>query len=104
MVGLSSASCHTREFQDTLLSRMLRVQAKYPCLLDAFPAFAAQANAKRVAVFLDYDGTLTPIVKNPDRAFMSDQARSRGYNWKSSIAHSIARMIRIRNCASRFIS
>lgn len=97
MVGLSSASCRTREIQDTLLSRMLRVQAKYPCLLDAFPAFAAQANAKRVAVFLDYDGTLTPIVKNPDRAFMSDQARSCGCNWKSSIAHSAAHMIMIKS-------
>lgn len=48
-------------------------QAQYPGLLENFPAFASEAEAKRVAVFLDYDGTLTPIVKNPDRAFMSDQ-------------------------------
>lgn len=48
-------------------------QAKYPCVLEGFASFAALANAKRVAVFLDYDGTLTPIVKNPDRAYMSDQ-------------------------------
>lgn len=48
-------------------------QAEHPALLDAFEAFAARAAGKRLAVFLDYDGTLTPIVKNPDRAFMSDQ-------------------------------
>lgn len=48
-------------------------QAKYPCVLEGFASFAALANAKRVAVFLDYDGTLTPIVKNPDRAYMSDK-------------------------------
>lgn len=28
-----------------------------------------------MAVFLDYDGTLTPIVKNPDKANMSEQVR-----------------------------
>eukprot|EP00798_Chlamydomonas_sp_ICE-L_P008744 gene8744-33604_t len=30
---------------------------------------------KRLAVFLDYDGTLTPIVSNPDEAFLSEQMR-----------------------------
>lgn len=27
---------------------------------------------KQIVVFLDYDGTLTPIVDDPERAFMSD--------------------------------
>lgn len=31
------------------------------------------ANGKDIVVFLDYDGTLSPIVNNPDRAFMSDE-------------------------------
>lgn len=31
---------------------------------------------KQIVVFLDYDGTLSPIVSDPDRAFMSDQMRS----------------------------
>ncbi|RZR94919.1 hypothetical protein BHM03_00023690 [Ensete ventricosum] len=30
------------------------------------------AKKKLVVVFLDYDGTLSPIVDDPDRAFMSD--------------------------------
>lgn len=30
------------------------------------------AKGKRIVVFLDYDGTLSPIVSDPDSAFMSD--------------------------------
>lgn len=51
------------------------MQAQYPGLLGSFTEFIAGACGKRLAVFLDYDGTLTPIVKNPDKAFMSDQVR-----------------------------
>lgn len=32
-------------------------------------------NGKRLAVFLDYDGTLTPIVSHPDAALLSDRTR-----------------------------
>ena len=28
---------------------------------------------KKIVVFLDYDGTLSPIVDDPDRAFMSPE-------------------------------
>jgi len=31
------------------------------------------AKSKQIVVFLDYDGTLSPIVANPDRAVMSDE-------------------------------
>ncbi|KAF2315498.1 hypothetical protein GH714_039951 [Hevea brasiliensis] len=34
------------------------------------------AKGRKIAVFLDYDGTLAPIVDNPDLAFMSDEMRS----------------------------
>lgn len=34
------------------------------------------AKGKRIALFLDYDGTLSPIVDNPDCAFMSDAVRT----------------------------
>ncbi|WOL02127.1 putative trehalose-phosphate phosphatase 6 [Canna indica] len=36
----------------------------------------SMAKGKRVVVFLDYDGTLSPIVDDPDCAFMSDSMRS----------------------------
>lgn len=29
-------------------------------------------------MFLDYDGTLTPIVNDPDQAVMSEEVRQRG--------------------------
>lgn len=34
------------------------------------------AKGKRIVVFLDYDGTLSPIVSDPDCAFMSDPVSS----------------------------
>ncbi|CAA6673581.1 unnamed protein product [Spirodela intermedia] len=44
---------------------------KYPSALSSFEQIAEKASSKRVALFLDYDGTLSPIVDEPDRAFMS---------------------------------
>lgn len=53
----------------------MAVQASHPCILSSFDDFLEQASGKRVVVFLDYDGTLTPIVSNPDHAFMSPAMR-----------------------------
>jgi hypothetical protein len=49
------------------------VQERHPSALDRFDALAAAAKGKQVAVFLDYDGTLSPIVEDPDRAVMTDE-------------------------------
>jgi len=49
---------------------------KYPSAISSFAHIAAQAKKKKIAVFLDYDGTLSPIVDDPDRAIMSDAMRS----------------------------
>ncbi|XP_023636766.1 probable trehalose-phosphate phosphatase F isoform X1 [Capsella rubella] len=49
---------------------------KYPSAISSFGHIAAQAKKKKIAVFLDYDGTLSPIVDDPDRAIMSDAMRS----------------------------
>lgn len=51
------------------------LQCKYPSALASFERIAKSANGKRIALFLDYDGTLSPIVDNPDRAFMSNAVR-----------------------------
>ncbi|KAG8063204.1 hypothetical protein GUJ93_ZPchr0003g17626 [Zizania palustris] len=48
---------------------------KHPSALDRFEAVAAAAKGKRIIVFLDYDGTLSPIVEDPDRAVMTDEMR-----------------------------
>ena len=46
---------------------------KYPSALTSFESITELANGKRVALFLDYDGTLSPIVDNPANAVMSDE-------------------------------
>jgi trehalose 6-phosphate phosphatase len=33
------------------------------------------SEGKQIVMFLDYDGTLSPIVDDPDRAFMSRKMR-----------------------------
>ncbi|MDD5557736.1 MAG: trehalose-phosphatase [bacterium] len=47
-----------------------------PSALERFEEIAGAARGKRIAVFLDYDGTLTPIVETPDRAIMSEEMRA----------------------------
>ncbi|XP_078448100.1 putative trehalose-phosphate phosphatase F [Wolffia australiana] len=49
---------------------------RYPSALGAFEKITRFAKGKCLALFLDYDGTLSPIVDDPDRAFMSDEMRS----------------------------
>ncbi|KAL2540077.1 Trehalose-phosphate phosphatase A [Abeliophyllum distichum] len=49
---------------------------KYPSALASFEKIANDAKGKRIALFLDYDGTLSPIVDNPDHAFMSNAMRA----------------------------
>ncbi|XP_069151189.1 trehalose-phosphate phosphatase A isoform X2 [Solanum lycopersicum] len=48
---------------------------KYPSALSSFEQITNYAKGKRLALFLDYDGTLSPIVDDPDRAFMSSAMR-----------------------------
>lgn len=40
-----------------------------------FEAVLAAAKGKQVVMFLDYDGTLSPIVKDPDSAVMTEEVR-----------------------------
>lgn len=49
---------------------------RYPSALNSFQTISSRARNRKLVVFLDYDGTLSPIVDDPDRAFMSDDMRS----------------------------
>ncbi|CAN0842027.1 Probable trehalose-phosphate phosphatase G [Linum grandiflorum] len=51
-------------------------QLKYPSALKSFEQITNSARNKKIAVFLDYDGTLSPIVDDPDQAIMSEEMRS----------------------------
>ncbi|KAG6657538.1 probable trehalose-phosphate phosphatase H isoform X1 [Carya illinoinensis] len=47
----------------------------HPSALDKFEQIIDASKGKQIVMFLDYDGTLSPIVDDPDRAFMSDAMR-----------------------------
>jgi trehalose-phosphatase len=47
-----------------------------PSALERFEEIAGRVESKGIAVFLDYDGTLTPIVEDPDKAFLSDSMKN----------------------------
>ncbi len=46
-----------------------------PLALDHMVEVRRRIGTRRLAVFLDYDGTLTPIVSRPDLAILGDEAR-----------------------------
>lgn len=47
-------------------------QVQHPSALDMFEQIISASKGKQIVMFLDYDGTLSPIVEDPDQAFMSD--------------------------------
>ena len=61
------------EFQILTWTNFL-LQAR-PSVLHSFQQIVKLASSKEIALFLDYDGTLSPIVNNPDRAFISDEVK-----------------------------
>ncbi|CAL5006487.1 unnamed protein product [Urochloa decumbens] len=48
---------------------------QHPSALGKFEQVVAASKGKQIVVFLDYDGTLSPIVDDPDAAYMSDTMR-----------------------------
>ncbi|KAK9713443.1 hypothetical protein RND81_06G027300 [Saponaria officinalis] len=46
-----------------------------PSALDMFEQIIKASKGKQIVMFLDYDGTLSPIVDDPDQAFMSESMR-----------------------------
>ncbi|KAK6135027.1 hypothetical protein DH2020_031254 [Rehmannia glutinosa] len=51
-------------------------QIHHPSALDMFEQITNASKGKQIVMFLDYDGTLSPIVDDPDRAFMSESMRA----------------------------
>ncbi|XP_010547623.1 PREDICTED: probable trehalose-phosphate phosphatase J isoform X1 [Tarenaya hassleriana] len=48
---------------------------QHPSALDMFEQIIEASRGKQIVMFLDYDGTLSPIVDDPERAFMSSKMR-----------------------------
>lgn len=74
-------SCLVKEENgQVVLEEEAQVQYKkwameHPSALRMFKEITESARGKQVAIFLDYDGTLSPIVDDPDCAYMSDVMR-----------------------------
>ncbi|XVF15159.1 hypothetical protein REPUB_Repub09cG0126100 [Reevesia pubescens] len=47
----------------------------HPSALEMFEQIIDASKGKQIVMFLDYDGTLSPIVEDPERAFMSKKMR-----------------------------
>ena len=54
---------------------ILTPRADLPSALERLPDLARRLAGRRAVVFLDYDGTLTPIVAHPDLAVLAPEAR-----------------------------
>lgn len=48
-------------------------QLHHPSALRTFEQITNASEGKQIVMFLDYDGTLSPIVEDPDQAFMSKE-------------------------------
>ncbi|KAG4917973.1 hypothetical protein JHK82_055426 [Glycine max] len=59
----------------TLLLFHHSLQLYHPSALNTFEQIVYSAKGKQIVVFLDYDGTLSPIVVDPDKAFMTRKGR-----------------------------
>lgn len=55
---------------------VFRAVAVVPRALEQYAEIERELSGKRAAVFLDYDGTLTPIVERPDLAVLSKDMRA----------------------------
>ena len=68
------------EFDDSSFERIEHWFAdrhyRLPSALGSWERFEAQLQGKNVALFLDYDGTLTPIVSRPELAILSSERRA----------------------------
>lgn len=58
------------------------LQTEHPSALDMFEEILHVSEGKQIVMFLDYDGTLSPIVDDPDRAFMSKKVHFQNPNIK----------------------
>ena len=70
--------------------------------LDESEALAQRFVGKQPAVFLDYDGTLTPIRGRPQDAVISDKSRCGG--WPNASPWSWSAAATARSCRSSWAS
>ncbi|KAG6504795.1 hypothetical protein ZIOFF_037142 [Zingiber officinale] len=57
---------------DAVLDDLSDLTMRRPSALSKFDQIVSSSNGKQIVMFLDYDGTLSPIVDDPDSAFMTN--------------------------------
>ncbi|CAL9110572.1 unnamed protein product [Musa textilis] len=67
MLSTSFAASHDEDYNNWV--------KQHPSALSVFEDIVAASTGKQIVMFLDYDGTLSPIVDDPDRAFISNAMR-----------------------------
>ncbi|KAK4366762.1 hypothetical protein RND71_014642 [Anisodus tanguticus] len=70
------ASSPTHHKSTPLSDDLTSWMVQHPSALDMFEQIISSSKGKQIVMFLDYDGTLSPIVEDPDQAFMSDAMRA----------------------------
>ena len=65
------------------------IREKHPSALSVFEEIVNICNGKKIVMFLDYDGTLSPIVDDPDRAFMTKAVSLTSLRLSSSLSFSL---------------
>lgn len=73
--GADAAACDGRELEN-LLHINRRTTDDLPHILSHWEDFEQELTNKMPALFLDFDGTLTPIVERPDQAKLSDAMKT----------------------------
>lgn len=63
------------EITDSIFEPRIRMPSEIPSALNEISNIANAVKNKEVLLFLDYDGTLTPIVEKPQDALLSQQMR-----------------------------
>ncbi|GFZ00237.1 haloacid dehalogenase-like hydrolase (HAD) superfamily protein [Actinidia rufa] len=61
---------------DAAYRNWMLCSSRIPSVLSSFEHITNYAKGKRLALFPEYDGTISPIVDNPDYAFMSNAMRA----------------------------
>lgn len=76
MKSLLPANLNGDNNEESILSSYNSWLEKHPSALEHFEKVMNIAREKKIVVFLDYDGTLSQIVDDPDKAYMSDAMRA----------------------------
>jgi trehalose 6-phosphate phosphatase len=72
----SGADVAVEDLSEICITGDVETAKTLPSALDEFERISRRAGGKQIAVFLDYDGTLSPIAETPDKAVMQEDMRA----------------------------